>query len=191
MDDDEPDEITSELDALINYDGPGGPDGCRVPPPPPWTPRRRRRKLTLEELAEKYQAAEKEKRLPGEHPDYILQCMRNQEMSRRAIERLTVYGITLYPRSQAVYDACRRFLADRTRHALNALFESMGDDLDETLLLAAKDILAIEMQGEWRLTQRETMAVITPMMNPYCHSLDPYDHQCIQRGRVVATLMTL
>lgn len=188
MDDDEPDEITAEPDALMHPDAPGGPDGCRVPPPLPMPPRRRRRRLTPADLALKYSIV-RPQRLPGQDPDWILQCMRDQEISRRDLERLTAHGITLYPRSQAVYHACRRFLGDRTRKALNAIFESMGDDLDEPLLLAARDILLIEMGGKWVLTQRETMAVITPMMNPYCHSLDPYDHQCIQRGRMVATLI--
>jgi hypothetical protein len=170
----------------LNYDGPG--DGCRVPADPPRKirtqgppARRRLKRLSPEELAEKYPE------LPGESPDWILQW--TPEISRRDLRELTAHGITLYPRSRAVYIACMAFLTDPTRKAFNAVFESMGDDLDDSLLLAAKDILAIEMQGEWTLTSRENMAAIAPMMNPYCHSLDPYDHQCIKRGRMVATLI--
>lgn len=110
------DEAVQELDALLNYDGPG--DGCRVPPPPPRMPRRRRRRLTPEELAEKHMLRE---------------------------QGLTAYGITLKPRTIPVYRACRTFLALRTREAFQDLFQSLKLDEahEEELIESARQILMI------------------------------------------------
>jgi hypothetical protein len=172
MDDDEPDEITAELDALMHSDAPGGPDGCMVRPPLPWQLRRRRRRLTVEELTAKYPLYR--------GSDYI------SYRDRIEAERLTAYGITLKPRSRSIYRACRTFLALRTREAFNDLFEAFNgsiDAQDEELLEAATDILLIA-QGR----KNVSVTVITPMVDPLCHRLC-FGVKCTERAKIKATVL--